>query len=207
MSNFTLRLLSIIFLAPIIIGSIYLNGNYFNLILVIIFLLSFYEISKLSIFKYKFALYILLFIFIYSVYDLRNLHSRGDYLFLIIVITWLSDLGGYVFGKLFKGKKINIISPNKTYIGFIGSIIFSLLTFFAIPYLNIEIQDSIFLKFLFIMLSSIFVIFGDLFFSYIKRVNNIKDYSKIIPGHGGILDRIDGLIFVTIVHQIYFNIL
>ena len=207
MTNFTLRLFSIIFLAPIIIGCIYLNGNYFNILLGIIFLLSFYEISKLTFFKYKFALYILLFIFIYSAYDLRNLHSRGDYLFLIIFITWLSDLGGYIFGKLFKGKKINIISPNKTYMGFIGSIIFSLLTFPVIPYLRIEIQDSIFLKLFFIMLSSIFVIFGDLFFSFIKRINNIKDYSKIIPGHGGILDRIDGLIFVTIAHQIYFIIL
>ena len=207
MSNLNLRFLSILLLAPVVISIVYFNGNYFIILLLFIFVLSFYEIWKLSILKYKLFLYILLSIFIYSAYDLRNLNSEGGYLFLIIAITWLSDLGGYIFGKVFKGKKINVISPNKTYIGFFGSIIFSLLIIPTIPYFNIEINDSIFFKFFFIMFSSIFVILGDLFFSYIKRMNGIKDYSKIIPGHGGILDRIDGLIFIVIAYQIYFVII
>jgi len=120
----------------------------------------------------------------------------------ILFIVWTSDVGGYVVGRIFKGPKLSIYSPNKTIAGFIGSILFSQMSFF-IPYyfLNsfVLTLKVIIIQFLLCLLS----VCGDIFFSFVKRINKIKDYSNIIPGHGGILDRIDGMIFVVIVYCIF----
>jgi len=204
MSNLILRIISSSILAPILILAVYLNGSYYYTLLLLIFLFSSYEIYKLNILNVKIALFFIIVFFIYSLYRLRGLDANGGYIFLIIFITWLTDLGGYIFGKLFGRKKIKIISPNKTYIGFFGSVLMSILIMPILPLLNIKIYDILFLQILFILSSSLFVILGDLFFSYVKRINNIKDYSMLIPGHGGILDRIDGLIFLTIFYQFFF---
>lgn len=121
----------------------------------------------------------------------------------IVFVTWLSDTGGYIFGKIIGGKKINFISPNKTYSGFAGSIALSQFAYIVFMYNNFLNINHIPLIFTFIIFSSIVVIIGDLFFSWIKRKNDIKNYSELIPGHGGLLDRIDGLIFLTIFLQIF----
>jgi len=122
----------------------------------------------------------------------------------ILVSTFLSDIGGYVFGKVFKGKKLTKISPNKTYSGSIGSTIFSI---GSIPLLdmlqNIFFNENLInfyqLKYLLLtILISIICQLGDLYVSFWKRKINIKNISNILPGHGGVLDRIDGLIFVLI---------
>jgi len=148
---------------------------------------------------------ILLLISFYSFYFLR-----GDTKYSLIIIFWvlistfLSDMGGYIFGKLLKGKKLTKISPNKTYSGAIGSIILSCL---SLPLTNILqivfftelLVNYLDLKFLlFTILISFVCQLGDLFASFLKRKINIKNTSNILPGHGGILDRIDGLIFVLI---------
>ena len=126
------------------------------------------------------------------------------FLLWVLVSTFLSDIGGYVVGKAIGGKKITRISPNKTYAGVIGSIIFCLT---AIPIIEITqkfLISEIFIDFLsfkfFITGLTISIIcqLGDLYISYLKRKLNIKDVSNILPGHGGVLDRIDGLIFVLI---------
>lgn len=205
MSNFFLRSITALILAPIIIFIIFINDIYYNLLLILVFLIAIYEISKLEILNCKIILYLILLSFIVCAYNLRNFDSNGSYIFLAITITWLSDLGGYIFGKIFKGKKIKIISPNKTYLGFVGSIFFSMLSLPFILFLNIKIHENILLNIIFILVSSVIVIFGDLFFSYIKRLNNIKDYSLLMPGHGGILDRIDGLIFIIIGYYFLFK--
>ena len=124
------------------------------------------------------------------------------YFLYLILICAFSDIGGYVFGKTFKGKKLTKISPNKTISGSIGSFLFSLIPYFVFKMIFLY-SNIYFLTFtenlLFNILISLFLSFtsqiGDLFISYFKRLSNFKDTGKILPGHGGILDRIDGIIF------------
>tara|TARA_B100000787_G_scaffold127415_1_gene96495 strand:+ start:669 stop:1331 length:663 start_codon:yes stop_codon:yes gene_type:complete len=111
----------------------------------------------------------------------------------IILVAILSDIGGLVFGRFFKGKKLTKISPKKTISGSIGSFIFSLL---LIPLFYLDlIEYSIFALCLITMLISVTTQLGDLFISYLKRKAKVKDTSDILPGHGGFLDRVDGIIF------------
>ena len=115
----------------------------------------------------------------------------------------VSDIGGLTFGKIFKGKKLTKISPNKTIAGSIGSFIFSLL---LIPMLqnsiNIPVSSSLILITLLVSFTSQL---GDLLISYLKRKAKVKDTSDLLPGHGGILDRIDGIIFAIPVGLILFS--
>ena len=112
-------------------------------------------------------------------------------LIFLLAICISTDIGGYFFGKLFKGKKLTKISPNKTYSGLIGSYFFSIIV--LIFFYNFYEFNLNFLI-LTILLSTISQL-GDLFFSYLKRSAKIKDTGNILPGHGGLLDRIDGIIF------------
>ena len=115
------------------------------------------------------------------------------------MLIWIStDIGGYLFGKIIKGPKLTSVSPNKTYSGFIGGFIFAILSvilFFKLSYL---ISDKFTLSnkiFLLVVIISLVSQLGDITISYFKRLNDRKDTGKIIPGHGGLLDRIDGMIF------------
>ncbi|WP_440682131.1 phosphatidate cytidylyltransferase [Candidatus Pelagibacter sp. HIMB1710] len=135
----------------------------------------------------------------YAVYRIRNdFNDDPKYLLLILIICVSTDIGGFIFGKLFKGPKLSKISPNKTFSGVIGSYLFSLSAAFSFIYffeLN-NFDASIYLLTLLIFLISTISQIGDLTISYFKRLAKIKDTGKVIPGHGGILDRIDGMIFV-----------
>jgi phosphatidate cytidylyltransferase len=115
------------------------------------------------------------------------------YLLYSILIAIMSDIGGLVFGKIFKGKKLTKISPNKTISGSIGSFIFSML---LIPFFyNYHIDQNLLSMFLITIIISLTSQLGELFISFLKRKAKVKDTSDILPGHGGILDRIDGIIF------------
>jgi len=154
-----------------------------------------------------FGFFYFLFVFPASAFYLRygGMKSSMDYpdinlnfFYLILVICIFSDVGGYVVGKTIGGKKLTKISPNKTISGSVGSFIFSIFPIIYIYLFNIEVQ---FLKLnleniLFSLFVSLICQLGDLFFSYFKRLNNKKNYSKLFPGHGGLLDRIDGLVIV-----------
>ena len=122
--------------------------------------------------------------------------SEGPIFFLYIIsICFLTDIGGYVFGKLIGGKKLSKISPNKTISGTIGSFIFSifpLIIFLNLGYLNLEFNFN---NILLCLLISLISQSGDLFISFFKRKAKIKDTGKLLPGHGGVLDRVDGIIF------------
>ena len=129
---------------------------------------------------------------------LRN--EQGIYIFLFIIfISILTDLGGYIFGKTFKGPKLTKISPNKTYSGAIGSFLMSIIG--GLIYFNLLIENILLNKesyitiFIFIFLISLISQLGDLIISFFKRIANLKNTGKILPGHGGLLDRIDGIIF------------
>jgi len=149
--------------------------------------------------EYKiFGTLFLLFSF-YTVYFFRDRDLLDFLLILIICVT--TDIGGYIFGKIFKGPKLIKISPNKTYAGMIGSFLLSIFTsyLFAIKYDYTFLQNqNLFEDFYFIFL--VFIIstvsqIGDLTVSYFKRLSKIKNTGNIFPGHGGLLDRIDGMIF------------
>ena len=124
--------------------------------------------------------------------------SEGPIFFLYIIsICFFTDLGGYFFGKIIGGKKLSKISPNKTVSGTIGSFVFSvapLIFFLKFNYLNLEFNLK---NIIFCLLISLISQFGDLFISFLKRKANLKDTGNILPGHGGALDRVDGIIFAV----------
>jgi phosphatidate cytidylyltransferase len=136
------------------------------------------------------------FIFCYFSYELHR--SEGPIFFLYIIsICFFTDIGGYIFGKIIGGKKLSKISPNKTISGTIGSFIFSIFPLILMSnfnYLNLEVNITNIFFCLFISLTSQL---GDLFISFIKRKAKIKDTGNILPGHGGVLDRVDGIIFAV----------
>jgi phosphatidate cytidylyltransferase len=200
MNNFSLRLLSALILAPLFLYLVFVNNIFFIVLLLFVLLVSLYELKFLFSAKkiYFFFIISLVIIFLLSFHNLRG-SSELDlyYLLWIIAIVWLSDTGGFFVGRFFKGAKLSKWSPNKTLSGFSGSLTFSQLAFYIIFLATKEATFS-FKFFVIQILICIISVFGDLFFSYIKRKNNIKDYSSIIPGHGGLMDRIDGLIFAII---------
>ena len=115
-----------------------------------------------------------------------------------------TDIGGYVFGKIFKGPKLTKISPKKTYAGVLGGYLLSIIsTYFFYDYLNINFD---FKYFILIFAISTISQLGDII-SYFKRLSKVKDTGKLIPGHGGILDRIDGMIFVFPIYFIIYFII
>ena len=134
------------------------------------------------------------FVFCNLSYEIHK--SEGPIFFLYIIsICFLTEIGGYVFGKLIGGKKLSKISPNKTISGTIGSFIFSifpLIIFLNLGYLNLEFDLN---NILLCLLVSLISQLGDLFISFFKRKAKIKDTGKLLPGHGGVLDRVDGIIF------------
>ena len=131
---------------------------------------------------------------VYLIFMIESEHlNLKIYLLYSVLVAVMSDIGGLFFGKIFKGKKLTKISPNKTISGSIGSLIFSIL---LIPlfYKNLFNEDLLNMFIITIIISAISQL-GDLFISFLKRKANVKDTSDILPGHGGILDRIDGIIF------------
>ena len=160
------------------------------------------EIFKSINFYKSFSIYLFGFIYFLLIVPISAFYLREEislnFFLLIVIICIFSDVGGYVFGKTIGGKKLTKISPNKTISGSIGSFIFSILPVIFINLLNIK-TDFVELNFkniLFSLFVSLICQLGDLFFSYFKRLNNIKNASNLLPGHGGFLDRIDGLVIV-----------
>ena len=131
---------------------------------------------------------------VYLIFIIESDHSNLKiYLLYSILVAIMTDIGGILFGKIFKGKKLTKISPNKTISGSIGSLIFSML---LIPFFyDVLDNENLLALFIITILTSIISQLGDLFISFLKRKAQVKDTSDILPGHGGVLDRIDGLIF------------
>ena len=198
--EFEKRLLSSIILIPSAIFFIFQGSVFFTFFLMILFLVSSYEWFKLSEknFLLKFLGIIFLLFSFYAAFEIRE-YKNFNYFLFIVTVCIFTDVGGYIFGKIFKGPKLTKISPNKTYAGVFGSFLLSLMA--GLIYINyfgknqITNSDNLFILFSILFISLISQI-GDLVISYFKRKAKLKDTGKILPGHGGMLDRIDGLIFV-----------
>ena len=169
---------------------------YFLIVIGVMSILEFLNLTK-NIFTNKlnkffinsfFIIYISIFCFMFFFFS--NIDGLKITLYILLLGCIASDVGGFIFGKIFKGPKLTKISPNKTYAGSLGSIIFTLTVviflFSSIQFLNYSVV-------IIALTTSIFCQLGDLIFSYLKRKAKIKDTGSILPGHGGVLDRLDGI--------------
>ena len=196
-NNLKKRILSSFILIPIVFFLIIYGSYPFLLLLIMSFFISIFEWHKMTKNKsYNFFGFIFLILSFYSIYQIRMSENNSyESLLIILLICIFTDIGGYIFGKIFKGPKLISYSPNKTISGMIGSYLFSLCLIPILLYLNLLENDQIILFIFFIFLISTVSQFGDIIISVFKRKSNFKDTGKIIPGHGGLLDRIDGMLF------------
>ena len=207
--EFAKRIISSIFLIPISFFFIIKGSYMFNIFLLICFLISAFEWHKMSKRNLHniFGLFFLSFSF-FTIFKLRNDFSADyTYVLFVLLICVSTDIGGYIFGRTLKGPKLTQISPKKTYAGVVGGYLLAMITvnflldnpFF---YGDIELTSK---TFIFVFGISTISQLGDITISYYKRLSNVKDTGKIIPGHGGLLDRIDGMIFAFPFSYIIFS--
>ena len=201
--EFQKRVFSSIILIPTALYFIVKGSFFFTFFISICLLTTLYEWHMMSK-KKSYYIYGFIFILIsfYSVFLLRNydrytnIQDPGLTFFLIVTLICIfTDLGGYIFGKIFKGPKLTKISPNKTYAGMFGSFFLSIISinlFVNYTSLNLYFTKQLFI---FVVLISAISQIGDILISFFKRKSKIKNTGKIIPGHGGLLDRIDGMLF------------
>ena len=208
--NFLKRLFTSIILI-ILLCSMFFSSFVSIITLIFISIISYFEFNRLiakiflkRMFNYKYLkkvfnflglLYlfflVLIILFIESSEQFGVIYKL--FIFYSILVSISSDIGGYIIGNLIKGKKLSKLSPNKTISGSIGSFIFSL---FLIPFfINSMVNIPLNLLILITLLISLISQLGDLFISYLKRQANVKDTGNLLPGHGGLLDRIDGILF------------
>jgi len=203
LNNLLLRSISSALLILISFFFIVKGGYFFVFFLIICLIISLFEWNKMVINKFlSLAGSIFITLSFFAAYHLKIMEDENNILnFLVILLICIStDIGGYIFGNTFKGPKITKISPNKTYAGSIGGFICSLLFLhifnsFVFLFENYQFNFSI-KNIIFILILSLISQIGDIVVSYFKRLYNKKDTGNLIPGHGGILDRIDGMIFV-----------
>ena len=193
------RILSSIILFPVVISIIIYSSILLNLLLIICFCLVLYEWHMLSkTKKYYFLGILFLLLSFYTIYKFKDLNNNYINFLFILLICISTDIGGYVFGKIFKGPKLTTISPNKTFSGVIGgyllSLVFILVFFKILSFVKFKTSFSYEILSLVIIISTVSQI-GDILISYFKRNSKVKDTGNVIPGHGGLLDRVDGMIF------------
>ena len=185
------RFISSIILLPLAFFFIIQGSFLLIFFTVICFIIASYEWHMMSKKKSYYSLGF--FFLIFSFYTFYELSIETIDIFYVIIICSSTDIGGYVFGKIFKGPKLTKISPKKTYAGMFGGHFLSLISLLVIMnFLDSEITSILFL--LTILISTVSQL-GDIIISYFKRLSKIKNTGKLIPGHGGLLDRIDGMIF------------
>ena len=153
------------------------------------------KISKSKLINFFSNIFFIFYIFLFSFFFLffYNFYQLKIITFSLLIGCIASDIGGYIFGNIFKGPRLTSISPNKTISGALGSM---LLTFIVLSFLLFYFTGNFNLKtFIIGFFTSIGCQLGDLFFSFLKRKAKLKDTGNILPGHGGVLDRIDGILF------------
>ena len=197
------RIITSIVLIGIFLFCYFIHAYFFYALIVIVSLISWIEsnnifkkiklkksLKNINVFLSFIYLSFFAFIVCYSYYEKISL-------IFILLVCIFSDIGGYIIGKTIGGKKLTKISPKKTISGSIGSLFFSIIPLFILNiYDNDEYPIKIFI-FLLCLLISLACQIGDLFVSYLKRKAKVKDTGNILPGHGGFLDRIDGIILAV----------
>ena len=193
------RLITSLILIPVSIFFITKGSIFFIFFLSILFLAASYEWILMTKKNNLFRLLGIIFLFFsfYSAHEFRENENYKVFLF-IITICIFTDIGGYIFGKTFKGPRLTKISPKKTYAGVFGSFFLPFIAglfIYEYQYTD-QIPDKGTYFLTIVLLISLISQIGDLIISYFKRKAKLKDTGKILPGHGGLLDRIDGIIFV-----------
>ena len=210
MKNLSQRIITSAVLLFILAISLFYNKYIWLFVLILASLILFIELNNLvkKIWKKKrnkkknISIFAFLFLvaLIYAAYEIHTSPPVG--LLFIILICIFSDSGGYVVGKLVGGRKLTKISPNKTISGSIGSFIFSVFPIFIFWFFfdinqNFNFRTDSYYKLIPVCLFLCLICqLGDLFISYLKRKAKVSDTGSILPGHGGLLDRLDGVIFV-----------
>ena len=219
MNNLQKRILTSLIILPLSLFFVVKGGYYLFFFLMAVFFIANFEL--LTVFNKRSTILILDLILILSLFSIYYL-ANGITLYILlwaIILCVCSDVGGYIFGRIFKWKKLTKISPKKTVSGVLGSFAFSLFSVFIIHIIASEpnLTDNFlpinslinFLEPKYFFLAIIFSLVaqaGDLTISYFKRLEKIKDTGKILPGHGGIFDRFDSLMFVVIFAFILINL-
>ncbi len=186
----------------LIVFTMLINNYFLGYFLIIISIFSILEFIRMTMKIYSkekikafllnsfFVIYIFIFSSIFLMFS--NFFHFKILLFILLFTCIASDIGGFVFGKFFKGPKLSKISPNKTIAGSIGSILLSSIMFIFIIY---YFTKNLGLETLMIgIITSVSCQLGDLFFSYFKRKSKLKDTGNLLPGHGGVIDRVDGIL-------------
>ena len=196
------RIITSIILIAIVLNCLFINNYSWLLLLSIVSFICWFEFINLvkRIWKTKTMIilpiilsFLFLCLFIYTAYRFRIEAGEREVLF-VLGICIFSDIGGYVVGKNIGGIKLTKISPNKTVSGSIGSFLFSIFPLGILMLLDLD--ENFFERMIFsCFLISLACQLGDLIISYFKRLAKVKDTGNILPGHGGMLDRIDGVIF------------
>ena len=206
MTNLQKRILTAFIILPLSFFFIIKGGWFLFSFLIFVLFAGLHEVNT-SFKKRESILFLslILSLSLISIYLLRNGEGAGHILlYFAIAVCISSDIGGYVFGKIFKWKKLISISPKKTISGVFGSYFFSVICLVLfIEYYNFVLNFSLIKEgylggYILAIIFSTIAQVGDLIISYFKIMEKIKDTGKILPGHGGIFDRIDGLMFVTI---------
>ena len=209
----TKRVITSLVLATIVLNCLLINNHSWLVLLIVVSLISWLEFFNLTKKIYKkifpkltllILSFLVLLLFTYSAYKVRSEHGEIVIIFVLLICIF-SDIGGYVVGKSVGGKKLTKISPNKTVSGSVGSFLFSLFPIGIYGLFSIITNNDIFR---FALENEVIIVcltlsltcqIGDLLISFFKRKAKVKDTGNILPGHGGILDRIDGIIFAVII--------
>lgn len=199
-----LRIISALVLAPVVLWVVFIGGRAFELMVALAAMVLVYEWTKMVGRNFLWLLLggVYISAAIYAIWWMREGSESGLYHFVwLLVVVWATDIGGYVFGITIGGPKLApAISPNKTWSGFIGGVLLAVIAGYAVPifFADQEISPNIYTVVFFGAGISVVSQLGDLFESKVKRRFGVKDSGNAIPGHGGLFDRVDGLMAASI---------
>ena len=203
--NLLKRIFTSIILSIILVSCLFISKYSWLILLIIVSIICFFEFYYLAKLIWKksitfihlsnIIIFFYLIFFTYTTYDLGKI-NKANIIFVLMVCIF-SDVGGYCIGKVVGGKKLTKISPNKTISGSIGSLVFSLIPLTFLLVVGLIPDENLIQLFFLSLILSIICQSGDLFISFFKRKAKVKDTGTILPGHGGLLDRIDGIIFAV----------